>query len=81
MKSPNSSLEQVLDAKDFTVGLLLAILLQPVGYTSPGAQYLADQVQTPGEGQTSRPLGSVNLTLPALKCKGRCRLPGFQSIV
>lgn len=42
---------QVPEPVDFMVGLL-ATHLQPVTYTSAGAQDIADQVQTPGEGQT-----------------------------
>lgn len=42
---------QVPEPVDFMVGLL-ATHLQPVAYTSTGAQNIADQVQTPGEGQT-----------------------------
>lgn len=50
-KVSEASLMQVPDPVDFMVGLL-ATHLQPVAYTSTGAQNIVDQVQTPGEGQT-----------------------------
>lgn len=50
-KVSEASLMQVPEPVDFRVGLL-ATHLQPVVYTSTGAQNIADQVQTPGEGQT-----------------------------
>lgn len=51
-KVSEASLIQVPEPVDFMVGLL-ATYLQPVAYTtSTGAQDIADQVQTPGEGQT-----------------------------
>lgn len=50
-KVSEASLIQVPEPVDFMVGL--ATHLQPVAYTtSTGAQGIADQVQTPGEGQT-----------------------------
>lgn len=54
-----SSLKQVPDHEDFVVGLLLAVHLQPAGYTSTGAQAITDQAQAPRAGQTGlRPQAS-----------------------
>ena len=51
-KVSEASIMQVPEPVDFMVGLL-ATHLQPVACsTSTGAQNIADQVQTPGEGQT-----------------------------
>ncbi|CAO2602259.1 hypothetical protein LEMLEM_LOCUS11120 [Lemmus lemmus] len=47
----NTGQTLVPEPVDFMIGLL-ATHLQPVAYTSTGAQNIADQVQTPGEGQT-----------------------------